>query len=161
MARLKRKIAKLALQGISILGMLFGFSLVCFGIGIVFPVPRDDLALLCASLGFLGILLVLGLPFIYTSYLMLRARAFGAIELIAAGLGILVFGSVVNPVYHFAAKSVNGIQARTLVGLASCFAALLLSVLVYLICNRLLKRLVKVAYHPEEVSETRHSKDGQ
>lgn len=159
MAQLKKKIAKLALQGISILGMLFGFSLVYFSIAIVFYVPRGDLAHLCASLGLLAILLVLGLPFIYTSYLMFRGKAFGAIELIATVLAIFVFGSVVDPVYLFAAKSVSGIHARTVVGLASCLATLSLSVLVYLICTRLLKRLVKVAYHPEKVSETRHSKE--
>ena len=161
MGQLKKKIARLVLQGISILGMLFGFSLVYFPIEIVFSVPRDDLAPLCASLALLGTVLLVGLLLIYTSYLMFRRRSFGAIELIAIGLSISVFGSVVNPIYHFLATSVSGIGARTIVGLASYFAALSLSVLVYLICTRLLKRLVKVAYHPEEVSETRHSKDGQ
>ncbi len=150
--RLKTKIAKLILQGISIAGMFFGFSLVYFGIAIVPSVPRDDRVFLCLSLILVGMLLMLAIYLLYTFYLMFRGRAFRAIELLAAGLAVLVFGPVVNSVYHFAVTRVSGIQARTVVGLASYFAALSLSVLVYLLCSRLLKELVEVAYHPEEVS---------
>ncbi|HUV63258.1 MAG TPA: hypothetical protein VMW24_05125 [Sedimentisphaerales bacterium] len=155
MAKLKKITAILVLRGVSILGILIGLSLVYFTVVVLLPtllednfVPEDNLALRCGEFILAGVVLVMSAYLVYTSCLMFRGRAFRAIELIAGGLAIYVFVSVVDPLTHFAAKWVSGVQARTVVGLASFFASLLLSVLVYLICTRPLKRLVKVAYSP-------------
>ena len=120
-------------------------------------IERDDLAILCILLITSGALLVLGPYLMYDSYLMFRGRAFGAIKSISAFLAIFSCGSVVG----FAATSVSGELPACIGDIVVAFAPLLVLVLVYSICVKLLKRLLQVAYSPEEISETQRSADKQ
>jgi len=158
MAQLKKIIALSVLKGISILGLLFGFSCVLGLFMMVYYISSEDtdLAFLCIELITSVTLLAIGAWLTYDCYRMLRGRSFAAIHSIPAVLAFFTFGSVVEPIDRFASQWVNGIQAKTLVGLASFFAALFLSVLVYLICVKLLKRLVEVAYGSEKNSRTQN-----
>ena len=60
MTQPKKTTARLILQGISVLGMLLGLSLVLCSITMIFAMSRDDLAHLCFGLLFVGFGLVLG-----------------------------------------------------------------------------------------------------
>ncbi len=160
MAQLKKNIARLVLQGISILGILFGFSCFFVAIFIIFSILRGNLAIDYVGLIFLGALLVLGTYMIYTSYLMFRGRAFGAIKsisvLFALFLSVLVrqLGEVFTP------TSVSGKTARLIEDIAG-LASLLSIVVFYLICIKLLRRLLKAANVPKDISGTQHSTDKQ
>jgi hypothetical protein len=153
MAQQKKNIARLILQGISILGIFFGFTWVCGAIISVFPIERDNGVIDYIVLIFLGALLVLGTYTIYTSYLMFRGRAFGAIYLISVSLALIPFTLVLRLVEVFAAKS----DKEKILSIAS----LLFLVFVYLICVMLLKRLLKAAYGTKEISGAQRSTDKQ
>jgi len=154
----KKNIARLVLQGISILGIFFGFIWLGCPIAFISGIQRvnhaiDD-AFYYALLILSGALSILGAYLIYTSYLMLRGREFGAIKLISAFLAMISFG-MVQPLVSASGKIASFI--KDIAGLAS----LLFPVLVYLICVKLLKRLLKVAYGTKEISGTQHSTDKQ
>jgi hypothetical protein len=161
MAQLKKTIARLILHGICVLGILIGFSLVYLTITVFFPALRDNIAFPFFELLVLGFMLALCVFLIRDSYLMLRGKTFGAIKTVSVLIALMFFSSVVDPIHRFAVKFMSGIQARTVVEFASFSTCLLLSVIVYLICIKLLKRLLKVAYGPEKISEIQNSMDKQ
>lgn len=152
MAKAKKNIARWVLQGISVFGIFLG--LMCAYMAIAIPVAtyREGSASRWFAFAFSALSLVLGAWLARACYLMLRRRSFEAIRSIFALVAIVVFGSVVDPLYRFAAASISGVQARAAVGLVCYFAALALAVLVYWTCTMLLKRLVKAAYGSEEPS---------
>jgi hypothetical protein len=153
----KKNIARLVLQGISILGIFFGFTWFCCPIAVVLTIHGDNLdidALGYAVLILSGALSILGVYLIYTSYLTLRGRSFEAIQLISVFLALTSFG-LVQPLVSASGKIASFL--KDIAGLAS----LLFLVLVYLICVKLLKRLVKAANVPKNISGTQHSTDKQ
>lgn len=156
MAQLKKNIARLVVKGISILGIFFGFIWLGSPIAVISAITilKDNLAIYYAFLILSGALSILGAYLIYTSYLMLRGREFGAIKLISAFLAMNSFG-MLQPLVSASGKIASFI--KDIAGLAS----LLFPVLVYLICVKLLRRLLKVAYSPQEISGTQHSTDKQ
>jgi len=160
MAQLKKNIARLVLQGISILGLLLGISLFCFAIVFIFSIQRDNLVILCLWLIISGGALVLGIYMMYTSYLMFRWRAFGAMEWISVLLAISSFGWVHQLVEFLATTSGSGRMPRFVEDIAYV-ADLPLPVLVYLICIKLLKKLLEVADSPKKISATQPSTDKQ
>jgi hypothetical protein len=154
MAERKRIIAKWAVGGISVLGILFGFYLFSYVFFVIVPIPSDDLTLLVILLTVSGILLALGAYMIYTSYLMLRGKAFGAIESISVLAALIYFGSV-EPFFEplgkvIAAALGNEKLASSIVNIIG-LAALISMVLVYLICVKFLKKLLEVAYGPKRI----------
>lgn len=164
MAQLKKNIARLVLQGISILGILFGFISFLSGIAIIFSIQRDNLANICGSLIFSGALLVLGAYLIYPSYLMLRGRAFGVIKSIAAFLALIFSGFVNSLVEVYTNTLDSGTMSRfieDIAGFASMLVFVLVFVLVYSISVKLLERLREAAYGHKNISGTQDSKDKQ
>ena len=165
MAQLKKNIARLILQGISILGIFFGF--VCFLGGIsfmIFSIQRDNLSELCFSLIFLAWMWVLGIYLLYPSYKMLRGRSFGVIKSIAALLALMSLNLIDPFVEFFTTTLVSGKKARfieDIVGCSSFLFFVLVFVLVYKISVKLLERLREAAYGPKKISGTQHSTDKQ
>jgi len=158
----KKNIARLVLQGISILGILFGLSLFCCATPIISWIQeeRRNLAIQCGLLIFPGALLILSIYLIYTSYLMLRGRAFGAIYSISVFLALFfsfLFDSLIEVFTTTSDSGKTTISIEDIMG----FVSLLLFLLVYLICVVLLKKLLKVAYSPQEISGTQDSTDKQ
>lgn len=160
MAR-KKNIAKLILQGISILGILSGLGCFCSVIAIILSIQRDTLtiisSLIVSIVGF-----VLGAYLIYNSYLMLRGRAFGLLKSIPALLALMTFGLIMP-----FAEDLIGSDSRetsTVIAVMIDFGYLALSVLVFIlvykICIKLLERLRMAAYGPIN-SETQSSLDKQ
>jgi len=163
MAQPKKNIARLALQGISILGILLGFSFFLGAIAMIFSFQKDNLTELCFSLFILLWMLVLGAFLMYPSYKMLRGRSFEVIKSISAFLALTSFGFIV-PFTENITNSVTremSIATKTIVDLASFLLLVLFSVLVYKISMKLLERLRVAAYSPEEISETQNSTDKQ
>jgi hypothetical protein len=158
--QLKKIIALLVLKGISVLGLLLGLTCLLGPIMLACFIPRDDLdpALLCIMLITSVTMLVIGAWLMYDCYRMLRGKSFGVISSIPAVLAYMVFGSVVEPVHRFAITWVSGIRARTRVDLASGLVALVCAVLVYVVCTKLLKRLLEAAYSPEELKNRQSNK---
>ncbi|OHB79933.1 MAG: hypothetical protein A2Z25_07850 [Planctomycetes bacterium RBG_16_55_9] len=76
MAPIKEKIARLVLKVISIFGILCGGMLVIVALAVLLEIQRKDIAVLFGSLALSAVLLIIGVYLIYTSYLMLRLRAF-------------------------------------------------------------------------------------
>ena len=159
MAKLKKNIARLVLQGISILGIFFGFSWVGCAIISAFPIEGDSRAIDYVGLIFSGVLLVLGTHLIYTSYLMFRGKAFGAIHLISVFLALIPFSLVVSliKVYEATSDSEKIVKFEDILYIAS----LPFLVFVYLICVMLFRRLLKAANVPKNISGTQHSTDKQ
>lgn len=159
MVRLKKNIARLILLVIGILGIFFGFT---FFLGVffyVFPIPRD---IHSESLVwfFLGSILLLSVYLVRDSYLMLRKRAFNAIKSISGLFALMFYISVSSFFGKLDALFVG--EKRIMGGMVVCAAilcSLLLSVLVYLICNKLLKRLWEAAYGHKNISGNQHSTD--
>ena len=149
MAERKKTVARLILQGICVLDILIGFCFLCLAITMLFPIPRDNLFLLCTLLLGLGIMLAIGVILIRDSYLMLRGKAFGAVKDFSV-LVALIFFSLIQPVDEsIKDKSISEEKAMIIYVFAFW--------LVYLIGVKLLKRLVKVAYGPEKISGARSS----
>lgn len=155
----KKNIARLVLQGISILGILFGFS--CFGcaIFIIFSILRGKLAIDYVWLIQLAVMFVLGAFLLYPSYLMLRGRSFEVMKSISVLFALFLSGLVRQLVEVFTATSDSEKMVRFEVIL---YIASLLSIVVfYLICIKLLKRLLQVGYGTKELSGIQHSTDKQ
>ena len=164
MIALKKNIARLVLQGIGILGLLFGFSVVYFTIAMLFTIRLDDMRFLPIWLLCCATMLVLGGYLTYASYLILRRRPFAAIESISVVLAFSVFSVAEHSIGSFATTMFDTEQARhaeQIVGFASFFGALLLSVLVYSISKKLLIRLARAAYGPEDTPGVPHAPDKQ
>ena len=157
----KKNIARLVLQGISILGILFGLSFFCCATAIIYWIQeeRSNLAILY-SLIFSGVLLILSIYLIYASYLMFRGRAFGAIYSISVFLALIFSGLFDSLIEVFTTTLYSGKMARFIEDILR-FASLLFFLLVYVICVMLLKKLLKLVYSPLEISGTQHSTDKQ
>jgi cytochrome bd-type quinol oxidase subunit 2 len=145
MAQPSKRIARLTLQGISILGMSFGFSCFVGAIDTVTWSGSEHLTILCGLLVLSGALLVLGVYLIYSSYLMLRGRAFGAIKPISVFLAFLVLGLGVRSAKSLGAASVSGNLPRY-VDVVCVLAAVVGFYVVLVVCIKLLTRLSEVAY---------------
>jgi hypothetical protein len=145
MAQQRKNIARLILQGIGILGLLCGGMLVIAALGIVWEMQRENLPVLCGSLALSAALLVLGVYLTYTSYLMLRLRAFTVVvrEIPVLLGGAIIFG-VAQPVMSFA-DTLAGEKLSRYVKLSCAFVSLILFFLCISVCTRLSKRLVEVA----------------
>jgi hypothetical protein len=159
MAQPKKKIAKLVLQGISVLGILFGFFCFFFAIDFIFSIQKDNLFDLCISLLLSAWMLVLGAFFMYPSYKMLRGRSFLVIKSMAALLALSAF-SLVERLIEFINTLINrelSILEQTAVDSSSFLLAVVVFVLVYKICTKLLGKLRIAAYGLEEISEAQHS----
>ena len=129
MAQLKKNTARLILQGISLFGVLLGFSLVCVAIstaiGVIAEAEWDNLALVCAAFALSAVLLALGAYVIYTSYLLFRRRAFGAVVSISVLSAFFVVGGVMQSISSFAGTSA-GERRPGCVEVIGTFAACLL-----------------------------------
>jgi hypothetical protein len=162
MVKEKKNIARLVLQGISILGILFGLSFFCCASAIIPAIQkeRSNLAIQCGMIIFSGVLLILSIYLIYASYLMFRGRAFGAIYSISVFLALIFSRLFDSLIEIFTTTSYSGKMSRFIEDILG-FASLLFFLLVYLICVMLLKKLLKLAYSPQETSGTQHSTDKQ
>lgn len=163
MAQQKKNIARLVLQGISILGIIFGFCCFFSAIFIIFSILRGKLDIDFVWLIQLAVLLVLGAFLLYPSYLMLRGRSFEIIKSISVLLALPCFG-LFWPFVEILTTSGSGKMSRfieNIVVLASGLFFVVVVVLVYSICVKLLRRLVKAAYGTNNISGTQHSTDKQ
>ena len=146
MAQLKKKTARLILQGISILGILLGFSLVLSAIGTVLGLERDSLTILCGSLVLSAAVLALGVYVIYTSYLMFRWRAFAAITWISVLLALFLFGVAGQWLWlRFSMATSVSVELPHYVRAIGALAVLIGLYLFVSICIRLSQRLLEVA----------------
>jgi hypothetical protein len=162
MAQTKKKFARLVLLGISILGVLFGLFCFFFAIDFIFTFERENISYLFFSL-IIGWMLILGAFLLYPSYKMLRGRSFDVLKSIAALLALSAF-SLIEPLIEFINTLINremSIGEQTIVDCGSFLLVLLIVVLVYKISIKLLERLQKAAYGPNQISETKHSTDKQ
>ena len=158
MAQLKKNIARLVIQGISILGILFGFSCFYFAILVIFSILRGDIAITYGWLFHLAILLVLGVFLMYPSYLMLRGRSFEVMKSISALLALFSYGLVLPLAKVLKTTTDNEKTARLIEDIAG-IASLLSIVVFYLIYAKLLKRLLELAYGHKDISGHQHSTD--
>jgi len=137
-------IARLILRGFSILGILSGGMLVIAAIGILFEIQREDCAVLCGSLVLSVVLSVIGAYLIYTSYLMLRLRAFAVVTRdIPTLLAACVF-IVAERVMSWADTLVSEELSRY-VTLSCALVSLLLFYLGISVFTKLSKRLLEAA----------------
>ena len=154
MAEQKKNIARLVLKGISVLGILLGISSFLCGFVMILPPWEDDVGIL-PRLIFSATAFVLGAFLMYPSYKMLRGRSFLVIKSMAALLGLIVSG------FCYLLTDVSIVEtsriAEEIVGFATFLLAMLVFVLVYKICVKLLGKLRIAAYGLEEISEAHHS----
>ena len=159
MAQQKKNIARLILQVISILGILFGIGLFSTSIAMIFSFDRENLF---GWLMFSGVGLVLAAFLIYPSYKMLRGKSFEVIKSIAALLALTSFNLI--PFAENLTKSDSGEMSRITEDII-IFGSLALSwlafILVYKVSVKLLERLRIAAYAPKIIPETQHSTDNQ
>lgn len=163
MAKQKKNIARLVLQGISILGILLGLTFFLFAIAMIFSLQKENLTELCFSLFIFVGMLVLGAVLIYPSYKMLRSRSFEAIKSISAFLA-LTFFSLPMPYAKDLTTYLNSempTEIKAFADLAFFLLVAFVSLLVYKISMKLLESLMKAAYGPEKIPETQESKDKQ
>lgn len=160
MTQHNRTIVRWFLQGICVLGILIGvffiFSFFIFIFFFVFPIPRDDLLFLCLEFLASVFMLALGVFLICDSYLMLRGKAFGAIKDFSV-LVALMFFSLVGPLCEYVESASVGKKKARFIEEIIGVSFLISFWLVYLICKKLLKRLVELAYGPEKMSGTQNS----
>jgi len=164
----KKNIARLVLQGISILGILFGLSLFCCATPIISWIQEErsnlaiqfDLLIFSRVLLIPGVFLIFGIYLIFTSCLLFRQREYGAIKIISWFLALISFGLVLPLVKVLKTTTDNEKTARLIEDIFYV-ASLLFFMLVYLICVKLLKRLLKVSYRPKKISGTQNSIDKQ
>ncbi len=163
MAQQKKNIARLVLQGISIIGILCGFAFFSSAIVMIFWFPRDNLTQLCILLIMSVWMVILGAFMLYPSYKMLRGRSFGVIKSISALLALMSF-SLIEPFNEVLTTSVTGemsIVTKSIVNFASFLLFVLFSVLVYKVSVKLLERLKEAAYGHKNISGTQNSTDKQ
>jgi len=158
MAQQKKIIARLVLQGISILGILLGFFCFLRAISLIFSIQRDDLNDIFFSPIFSVIMLVLASFLIYPSYLMLRGKSFAVVKGFSALLALISFILATRFVLFFS-TTLDIEKKGRLIEFIVLLAPLLILVLVYRISVKLLERLKQDAYGPEKISETQHSTD--
>ncbi len=136
--------ARLVLYGISLMGILSGGLLVFAALGVLLEMEREDLAVLCGSLVVSAVLLAIGLHLIYTSYLMLKRRAFTIVTRdIPTLLPACVF-LVVEPVMSWADTLPDKELARY-VSISTALVCLVLFCLGVSFCKKLAKGLLKAA----------------
>jgi hypothetical protein len=158
----KKTIARLILEGISILGILLGIIFLYMAIDMTLPIHRDELN----KLYFLFFPLVWGFVLagflIYPSYLMLRGRSFGILKTIAALLALTLSSPIIH-LYTAFPKTLDSEDRfiKDSVIFASLAVYWLVFAFVYKISIKLLEMLKEVAYGPEKISETQNSTDKQ
>jgi hypothetical protein len=163
MAQSKKNIARLALQVISILGIIWGFMFFYFAINMIFSYPIDNLyGWFMFSAGGL----VFGAYLLYPSYLMLRGRSFGGLKSIAALLAFFSFILVCRLDTAFtdtldSETMASSAKKKEIVEFVFYIFSMVAFVLVYKISVKFLERLRIEAYSPEEISETQDSTDKQ
>jgi hypothetical protein len=164
MAKQKKNIARLVLQGISVLGILFGCIFFFCGFVMIISIQRGNFANIFGSLIFSGALLALGAFLVYPSYLMLRGRSFNVLKSIAA-LVALIFSGLVYTLDEVYTNTLDrGKMSRfieDIAGFASLIVFVLVFALVYKISIKLLERLKEAAHSPEKIPDTQHSTDKQ
>jgi divalent metal cation (Fe/Co/Zn/Cd) transporter len=157
MAKLKKNIARLILQGITIIGILCGGLLVIGAFDILLKIQREDLAVLFGSLIFSAVLLVIGVYLIYSSYRMLRLRAFTvATRGIPTTLAVCVFFMVfivAERVMSWADTLANEGLARY-VRLSCALVSLLVVFLGVSVFTKLSKRLLEAANVQPDLGES-------
>ena len=163
MVQPKKIVARLALQVISVLGIIWGFMFFYFAINMIFSYPIDNLY---GWLMFSGGGLVFGAYLLYPSYLMLRGKSFGGLKSIAALLAFFSFILVCRLDTAFTSTLNSGTMAssakkREIVEFAFYIFSMIAFVLVYKISVKFLERLRIAAYGPLEISGTQNSTDKQ
>lgn len=151
MARRKKKIARLALNGISALVILLGFCCFYYTIYFIISFQRDNLISIFISLIASGWMFALGTFFIYLSYKILQGRSFSVIKPMAALLAFFSFTLVCPITKAYTTLSLilgKAMIAEEIVGFTYFLLALAVAVLVYKISVKLLERLVQAAYGP-------------
>jgi len=146
MTKQKKNIARLFLQGIIILGILIGGLLVIAAIGILLEIQKDkdDLVVLFGSLVLSAVFLVIGVYAIYSSYQMLRHRAFAAATKgIPSSLATSVFLAI-EPVMSWTDTLASKELTRH-VRLFCALVSLLFFFLAISVFTKLFKRLVEAA----------------
>jgi hypothetical protein len=163
MAQQKKNIARLVLQGISVLGILFGFCCFLSSFAMISFIQTDDLFGLFLSVFAILWMLALGALFMYPSYKMLRGTSFLVIKSMAALLALTFFGSLMPYAEDITTYFNDGmsIEIKSPVELASFILVVFVSVLVYKVSVKLLEKLKEAAYGPNQISETKHSTDKQ
>jgi len=149
---IRQKTARSILYGIAIVRILVGSLLVIAALGMLMEMEREDLAVpLVGS----AVLLPLGVYFAYTSYRVLRRRAF--VELASEIPGILpgcVF-LVIVPLMFWADTLPNEKLARN-VGLAATLGGVIVYCLGVSVCKRFASKLINAAngQPAEELAES-------
>ena len=144
----KKNVARLVLQAISILGILFGLCCFLSVFAMISVIQTDDLILLCITVFGILWMLALGAFFVYPSYKMLRGKSFLVIKSMAALLALTFFSLLMEYVEDLTTylNSEISIEIKTLVELAPFLLVAIVSVLIYKICKKLIDRLVEAAY---------------
>jgi 4-amino-4-deoxy-L-arabinose transferase-like glycosyltransferase len=160
MVRATNNAARLVLQGISVLGILFGFICILGGTIGFFSIQREDFTSLWLVLSISVILLVVGAWLARDCYLMLRGRAFERTKAISGLLAFVLFGWVES---LFVGVDDAFVDVKGFVGdivfLATWLPSVVCAVLVYSISTRLLNKLVETAHGPQDRSGKQHSVD--
>lgn len=154
MAQLKKNIARLALQGISLLGIIWGLMFFYFAIILFFPYQKVNIY---GWIMFSGGGFVFGSYLIYPSYLMLRGRSFGGLKSIAALLAFFSFILICRLDKAFTTTFDRGTMAssiKEIVDFAFYLFSMLTFVLVYKISVKFLKRLNIAAYGSENIRDS-------
>lgn len=160
MTKLKKKIARLTIQGISVLGILVGFFCFLSAISLIFSIQRNDFNDILSSPVFSAIMWVLASLLIYPSYLMLRGKSFAALKGFSALLSLICFVLAVRFV-RFISTTLEIEKKSLAIEVIVSLTPLLFWVLVSGIIFKLLQRLKQAAYGPEIISETQISMDKQ
>lgn len=152
MAQLKKNVARLVIKGIGLLGILQGVAFVCVSIALTPSLWKDGFDLPSFWFIILEVLVamvVLGVFLTYTSYQMLRGRAFGAAKLISALLALDFFGLAEVASKSLTAPPVSEGTARW-TNIVVHFAFFVGMFVVYAICMKLFNRLLAAAYGPPQ-----------
>jgi hypothetical protein len=139
----KRNLARFVLQGIALLGILFGLFVLYFFVAMFFESMRPDFVLLCGGIVTSILVLAIGVYVIYISYLMLRGVTYAAIKPLGTLLA-LAFFSWSGPLTLSLARML-GEKGLGYLGAAAGIASLPLAIAVYYVFTRILTRLSKVA----------------
>ncbi|HUS71853.1 MAG TPA: hypothetical protein VMY06_02220 [Sedimentisphaerales bacterium] len=142
----KRNLARFVLQGIALLGILFGLFVFCISVAMFFESMEPDFVLLCGGLVISILVLAIGVYLIYISYLMLRGITYAAIK---------PLGTLLAFAFYFWSSPLTWSLARMLeekglrfIGATVGIASLPLAIAVYYVFTRILARLSKVGSEP-------------
>ncbi len=142
----KRNLARFVLQGIALLGILFGLFVFYISVAMFVESMRPDIILLCGGIVISILILAIGVYLIYISYLMLKGLSYAAIKPLGKLLAF-AFYFWFSPLTWSLARML-GEKGMKFLGATVGIVSLPLAIAVYYVFTRILARLSKVASEP-------------